>query len=56
MGAAATVERVAVRRLTRAEEQVLARKVRDLKLPARVHQRYRIIAVARRAPSVKAEM
>jgi len=49
MGAAATAERVTVRPLTRAEEQVLARKIRDLKLPPRVHQRYRIIAVARRA-------
>ena len=54
MAAAARGERVAVRQLTRTEEQLLTRKVRDLKLPARVHQRYRIIAVARRAPSVKA--
>jgi transposase len=54
MGAAATAERVAVRRLTRAEQQLLARKVRDLTLPARIHQRYRIIAAARDAPTVKA--
>jgi transposase len=50
---AAKADRVGVRRLTGAEAQLLARKVRDLKLPARIHQRYRIIAAARGAASVK---
>src|SRR5262249_12014205 len=54
MAAVATAERVVLRRLTRAERRVLARKVRDLKLPARIHQRYRIIAAAESASSVKA--
>jgi len=54
MGAVATADRVGLRRLTAAEQQVLARKMRDLKLPARIHQRYRIIAAAREGPSVKA--
>ena len=54
MGAVATADRVGLRRLTAAEQQVLARRLRDLKLPARIHQRYRIIAAAREAPSVKA--
>jgi transposase len=53
MAVAAKADRVGLRQLTGAEAQVLARKVRDLKLPARVHQRYRIIAAARGGASVK---
>lgn len=46
-------DRVVVRRLSGSERQLLGRKVRDLKLPARIHRRYRIIAAARRCASVK---
>jgi len=45
-------EWVQVRRLTRAEERVLATKLKALTLPARLHQRYRIIAAARGGASV----
>ncbi len=40
--------RVQLRALTRAEEQMLAEKVRDLSLSARIHQRYRVIEEVRR--------
>jgi transposase len=52
--AAVTRERVGLRRLTRVEQQVLFGKVRDLTMPARLHQRYRIIDAARRSVSVPA--
>ena len=47
-------EPVGLRRLTRVEQQVLVGKLRDLKMPARIHQRYRIIDAAWRAASVPA--
>lgn len=40
--------RVRLRRLSRAEQRVLAAKVRDLSLSARIHQRYRILDEVRR--------
>jgi transposase len=52
--AVGTAEPVGLRRLTRVEQQVLVGKLRDLKLPARIHQRYRIIDAARRAARVPA--
>jgi len=45
---------VELRRLTPAEQRMLRAKRRDMKLPARIHQRYRIIAAARGASSVLA--
>jgi transposase len=47
-------ERVQLRRLTAREQRVLAAKLKDLTLAARLHQRYRIVAAARGAPSVLA--
>lgn len=47
-------ERVRLRRLTRREQQVLGRKLRELQLSAQLHRRYRIIQAAQRAPSVPA--
>jgi transposase len=52
--AVGTAEPVGLRRLMRVEQQVLVGKLRDLKIPARIHQRYRIIDAARRADSVPA--
>ena len=43
---------VQLRRLTRGEQRVLRRKVGELRLPARFHRRYQIVAAARGAPSV----
>ena len=54
MAQAATAERVQLRRLTRSEQRMLRAKVRDLTLPARIHQRYRIIAAARAAAGIGA--
>ncbi|HZP42840.1 MAG TPA: DUF1698 domain-containing protein [Candidatus Binatia bacterium] len=45
-------ERVALRRLTAAEQRVLTAKLKDLRLPARIHQRYRSVAAARSGASV----
>lgn len=45
-------EWVRLRRLTKAERRVLATKLKDLRLPARLHQRYRIIAAAQGGDSV----
>ena len=45
--------RVRLRPLTRAEQRVLRGKLRDLKLPARLHRRYQIVA-ARAVASVPA--
>src|SRR5262249_61265286 len=44
--------RVRLRPLTRAEQRVLREKLRDLKLPARLHRRYQIVAAARERASV----
>jgi transposase len=41
-----------LRALTRAERQVLANKLKDLSLSARVHQRYRMIEEVRKGQSV----
>ena len=46
--------RVRLRPLTRAEQRVLRGKLRDLKLPARLHRRYQIVAAAREGASVPA--
>lgn len=46
------LERVELRPLRRPEQRLLTAKLRDLKLPARLHQRYRIIAAARSGDSV----
>jgi len=46
------LERVELRPLRRSEQRLLAAKLRDLKLPARLHQRYRIITAARSGDSV----
>jgi len=51
---AAKADGVGLRRLTGAEAQLLTRKLRDLTLPARIHQRYRIIAATRGGASVQA--
>jgi len=45
-------KRVQLRPLRRAEQRLLAAKVRDLTLSARVHQRYRIINEVRRGRSI----
>jgi integrase len=45
---------VRLRPLTRAEQRVLRAKLRDLKLPARRHRRYQIVAAARKTASVPA--
>ena len=45
-------EWVRLRPLTRAEQRTLRAKLKDLTLPARFHQRYRLIAAARRGDSV----
>lgn len=47
-------ERVRLRQLTRREQRVLGRKLRELRLPARLHRRYQIVRAAQRAPSVPA--
>ena len=47
-------DRVQLRTLTRAEQRLLARKLKDLSLPARFHRRYQIVAAARGAPLVSA--
>lgn len=44
---------VRLRFLTRSERTLLAMKVRDLKLPTRIHRRYRVIAEVRRGCSVR---
>ncbi|MCZ7563109.1 MAG: helix-turn-helix domain-containing protein [Burkholderiales bacterium] len=43
-----------LRRLRRGEQRVLAAKLKDLSLSARVHQRYRVIEEVRRGHSVVA--
>ena len=42
------LRRVQLRRLTRAEQQTLRQKLKDLSLRARIHQRYRVIDEVRR--------
>ncbi len=44
---------VRLRTLSRSERALLATKVRDLKLPTRLHRRYRVIAEVRRGCSVR---
>jgi transposase len=44
--------RVTLRRLTGAERQLLRAKVKDLSLPARIHQRYRVVDELRQGRSV----
>lgn len=46
--------RTRLRPLTRAEQQILASKVRAKTLPARIHQRYRIVAELARGQSAVA--
>ena len=46
--------KVRLRPLTRPEQRVLRAKLRNLKLPARLHRRYQIVAAARDAVSVPA--
>ena len=46
--------RVRLRPLTRSEQRVLREKLRDLKLPVRLHRRYQIVAAAREAASIPA--
>ena len=47
-------DRVQLRGLTREEQRVVARKLKDLSVPARIHRRYQIVAAARGAPRVSA--
>jgi hypothetical protein len=46
--------KVRLRPLTRSEQRVLREKLRDLRLPARLHRRYQIVAAARETASVPA--
>src|SRR5215475_5677721 len=45
---------VRLRPLTRSEQRILRAKLRDLKLPVRLHRRYQIVAAAREAARVPA--
>jgi len=44
--------KVRLRPLTRSEQRILREKLRDLKLPARLHRRYQIVAAAHEVASV----
>ena len=46
--------KVRLRPLTRSEQRILRAKLRDLKLPVRLHRRYQIVAAACEAASVPA--